>query len=330
GLLFIPGFIYCYDRIQQLSWVMSIVQVVFGLSILYWCRGSLNFRWPLMAESQLPPRRFSWLNFTGFVLGNVVVLLPVLVAYLFLCAALAVGHYSAGFLALRPGGVMVRVRDYVRDDGKTIQLVPMAHVGDPDFYHNLSQSFPSNSVILMEGVTDNRNLITNQVNYERMATSLGLAEQHKEFTPERGEWVRADVDVEQFSTNTIGFLNLAMLVHAKGVNSETVLKLMQDSPPPQIMEQIFDDIIKKRNRHLLDEIQARLPQSEHLIVPWGAAHMPGLAGEIQRSGFRLHKSRDFQVIRFGFAGPKNKSVKQVHKDARTEAEEGNQREGAPK
>jgi hypothetical protein len=139
-----------------------------------------------------------------------------------------------------------------------------------------------------------------------MATSLGVAEQQKEFKP-RGELVRADVDVEQFATNTISFLNLVMLIHAQGVNAETVLKVMQFSPP-HFEEQLFDDLLRKRNRRVIEEIQARLSQSENIIVPWGAAHMPEIAKEIQKSGFRLDETREYVAIRFRSAGNENKSA----------------------
>ena len=187
----------------------------------------------------------------------------------------------------------------MRSDGKRIQLVPMAHVGDAGFYQKLSQSFPANSTILMEGVTDDRNLLTNKITYGRMATTLGLAEQQKEFKPSQGEMVRADVDVEQFSPGTIDLLNLVMLIHSKGVNVETLMKLLDYSPPPGFQEQLFDDILRKRNRHLLEQIHARLPQSELVIVPWGVAHMPEISEEIQKAGFRLGETRKYVVIRFG-------------------------------
>src|ERR1035441_1907555 len=112
---------------------------------------------------------------------------------------------------LRRGGMTVQTRQYVRKDGKTIRLVPMAHVGEADFYQKLSRSFPTNSIILMEGVTDRRNLLTNELSYKRMATSLGVTEQGEEFNPTQGEMVWADVDVEQFTTNTIGFFNLCVV-----------------------------------------------------------------------------------------------------------------------
>ena len=309
ALAVIPLAIYFYGRLQPISWVISLCQLIFGLGILYWVQGGFKLRWPLVAESQLRSLGFSWLNLSGFLALNLFVVLPAVVVYLAVCAALAVGHFSEDFLALRPGGFTVQVRKYVRNDGKTIQLVPMAHIGEADFYQKLSQSFPTNAVVLMEGVTDVSNLLTNRITYKRMATSLGLTEQHEEFHPVRAKLVMADVDVEQFTPNTIGFLNLVMLIHAKGLNVENVLKVLQFSPPPHFEEQLFDDLLGKRNRHLLDELQARLSQPEQIIVPWGVAHMPGIAKGIQASGFRLDGTYEYTVIRFRFAGNEAKSAR---------------------
>jgi hypothetical protein len=300
-LVALPLMIFFDSRMQQIAWVISFGQVILGLWVLHRVQGGFTFHWPPVAANRLEPRRFSWLNLAVFVLGNVFVLLPAVVVYLAICAAVAVNHFSEGFVTLRPSGLMVQVRNYVRKDGKTIRLIPMAHIGDRAFYRTLSQSFPTNSTILMEGVTDEQNLLTNKITYKRMATSLGLTEQVKAFKP-RGHLVRADVDVEEFSTNTINFLNVIMLVHSKGLNSDTIRTLVQYSPPPQYEEKLWDDLLRKRNRHLLAEIRTRLPDSQILIVPWGAAHMPELAREIQKSGFRLGETREYTVIRFGPAG----------------------------
>ena len=182
----------------------------------------------------------------------------------------------------------------------------MSHIGDPAFYRKLSQSFPTNSIILMEGVSDQRHLLTNTITYKRMATTLGVAEQQKEFKP-RGELVRADVDVEQFAGSTIDFLNLVTLIHSRGVNAETLLKLLQFSPSG-FEEQLFDDLLRKRNRRLMEEIHGRLSQAEHIIVPWGAAHMPEIAREIHKSGFRMVETQEYVAIRFRSAGNTIKSA----------------------
>jgi hypothetical protein len=302
SLLVIPLLIYFYSHIQQLTWAVSLCQVIYGLSILCWLQGGFWFRRPLVGEKQPGAWVFSWQNFSVFLLVNVFVIIPAVLVYLVFCAALAVGHFSDGFVALRPAGLTVQVRKYVRDDGKTIELVPMSHVGEPEFYRKLSQSFSENSMVLMEGVTDEKNLLTNKISYKRMATSLGLGAQEKEFKPSRVRMVRADVDIEQFATSTVDFLNLVMLVHAKGVNAENVVKLMQYSPPPGFEQQLFQDLLRKRNRRLLEEIHDRLSQSENIIVPWGAAHMPELAEQIQKSGFRLHETHEYVAIRFRSGG----------------------------
>lgn len=303
-LVVVPLAIYFYNRIHLIAWGIALVQVVVGLGILHFCQGGFRLRWPLVAEQQLVGCGFSWRNLAVFLVVNVFGLLPAITVYLGLCAALAVDHFSEGFLALRPVGLTVQVRKYVRDDGKSIQLVPMSHIGEPEFYQSLAGSFPTNAIILMEGVSDDQNLITNRITYQRMATALGVAEQHEEFQP-RGEMVSADVDVAEFTSNTIAGLNLVMLLHTRGMNPETILKLMQFSPP-HFEEQLFEDLLRKRNRHLLEEIQTRLLQWENIIVPWGAAHMPEIAREIQKAGFRLGEQQEYVAIRFRSEGNTSK------------------------
>jgi hypothetical protein len=304
-----PFAIYWYGRIQEIAWGVSACQLILGLLILGWSQGGFKLHWPLVAVGQLGIRWFSWWNLSAFLLVNIFILLPVIVVYLFFCAATAVDHFSDGFMALRAGGFTVQVRKYVRNDGKTIELFPMSHVADASFYQQVSQTFPTNSIILMEGVTDNGNLLTNKLSYQRMAKSLGLTEQKKEFKPTNGEVVRADVDVSQFSTNTIGLLNLVTLIHSKGVSSEILLQLMQYTPSTDLQNELFDDLLTKRNAHLLEEIHSHLEHSDNIMVPWGVAHMPGIAKEIQKSGFHLSETNEYQVIRFHGVGNHVKDAK---------------------
>jgi hypothetical protein len=307
GLAVLPFSIYFYSRIQRVGWVVSLCQVVLPLGILHLLQGGFKLRWPLVPEDRLKACGFSWKNLSVFLLLNVFVAAPVVIAYLVVCAGLAVNHFTEGFLTLRPEGLTVKVRTYVRYDGKTVQLFPMAHVGDPGFYHRVSESFPSNSIVLMEGVTDDQNLLTNKITYKRMAATLGVAEQHEEFHP-RGQLVYADVDVSQFTTNTIDLLNLVMLIHAKGVNAENLLKLLEYSPSPDFQEQLFNDLLRKRNRRVLDELNTRLPETDTIIVPWGVAHMPEISKEIQKAGFHLDQTREYVVIRFGTGGNNRKAA----------------------
>ena len=290
--------IYTFDRAPQGDWVLSLCQVLLVVGLVWWLQGGVKFRWPIVEDKHLGARSFSWGNLSVFVLVNVLGLLPAIIVSVFFLAALAVDHYSEGFMVLRPNGFSVQVRKYVRNDGKTIELFPMAHVADARFYQKVSQTFPTNSIILMEGVTDDRNLLTNKISYRRMAKSLGLSEQRQEFVPQRGEMVDADVDVDQFSKNTIDFLNLVMLVHAKGVTPANVQTLMQYSPPPHLQDEFINDLVHKRNQRVLEEIRLELPETDNLMVPWGVAHMPGIARAIQKSGFRLSETQEYMVIQF--------------------------------
>jgi len=309
-LLMVPCLIFFHRWIGPIGWFVSLCQVAVGLAILCRTQGGVKLRWPFVPARCLGERRFSWRNLTVFLLLNLFVLLPACAAYLAGCAAVAVDRFSEGFVKLRTAGITMEAKKYVRADGKTVELVPMSHVGDPGFYRSLSESFPSNAVILMEGVTDERNLLTNKISYQRMAQSLGLAEQQKEFAPTRGAWVRADVDVSAFSTNTIDLLNLAMLFHKRGFDPETVLKLMQFSPPPGFETNIFADLLDKRNRHVVEEVDARLQGTDEIIVPWGAAHMAGIARQLLQRGFRVAETREYVAVAFGghagaAAHPKN-------------------------
>lgn len=303
-LLTFPVSIYFYARLDVFAFLVSACQLAIAIGLFLYALGGAKFSWPVVPVNFLGARAFSWCNLSIFAFANLFLLLFTGV-YLFACTARAVGHFSEGFMALRPGGFSVQVRKYVRDDGKVIELFPMAHIANADFYREVSQSFPSNAVVLMEGVSDSQNLLTNKITYKRMAKSLGLAEQKETFAPAPNEVVRADVDVDQFSKETIDFLNLVMLLHSRGATAENLSKLLRFTPSPDFERQLFDDILIKRNQHLLGEIQSHLPDSDNIMVPWGVAHMPGIAREIQKSGFHLIETHEYMVIRFHAAKGKS-------------------------
>jgi hypothetical protein len=298
-LLFIPALIYSYRHLPLVSWVFSACQVALILLMLKRMRWSLRCWWPLIPEGLIQKRQFSVGKTCRFLLLNVFVILPAVLVYVVASAGVAIHHFSEGFVSLRSDGIRVQVRKYARDDGKTVLLVPMSHIGEPEFYHSLSESFPKSSTILMEGVTDDQNLLTNRISYRRTAASLGLAAQEKQFKPNPTQIVRADIDVSEFSPNTLGFLNLVMLFHSRGLNAMSVLQLMQTPQPPGFERKLFGDLLGKRNSHLLEVLGRQLSQSNELIVPWGAAHMPGIAQGIQKLGFRPVSTKEYVAIRFG-------------------------------
>jgi hypothetical protein len=289
---------YDYRKMLPVACAVSLVQVLLAFFVIRGLRGGFGFGWPLIRPNQLRTAPFRWARVAGFAALNLFVFLPGLGLFAALCVSLAVGHYSAGFLRLGPGGLTAQVRNYVRD-GKTVQLVPMSHIAEARFYRAVSASFPTNSVLLLEGVTDEKNLLTNKVSYARAARALGLAEQHEEFEPTRGKPVMADVDVEQFSTRTLGALNVVMLIHAKGLTPETLPLLAASSQWSETdLQLLLDDLLVARNAHVLRKVDEHLPKSDFLVIPWGAAHMPGIERELRTKGFRLEGKQDYSVVRF--------------------------------
>ena len=299
AIIALPAAIYSYRLLPQIDWLVSWLQVIAVLAILRWLQKGWQLRWPFVADKHLGTRGFSWRNLILFVLLNLFVLLPATLGYVGGCASMAVSHFTDGFMALHPGGLVLQARKYIRDDGRTVILFPMSHIADSDFYRSVSQSVPSNSIVLMEGVTDTNHLLTNHISYKRAAKAMHLSEQHEDFTITQAKVIDADVDVSVFTTNTLAILNLVMLVHAEGLNEHTLPLVLQFAPTEEVEQQLFDDLLNKRNAHLLKELQDRLPNSDSFIIPWGAAHMAGISKEIQKSGFHLVGTRDFVSIRFG-------------------------------
>lgn len=297
AIAILPLLVYFKEHALWIVWGLSLGQISSGLFTLHRLHGGLKFRWPLFPERRLVEKPFSWENLVGVVMMGLLLLLPALVLYTAFSAKLAVEHFTDGFVAVRPSGISMQVRNYVRDDGKKIMLVPMSHVGESEFYQNLAASFPANSVILMEGVTDTTQLVNTHSDYSKMADAVGGVEQTKVFKP-NGEIVAADMDMSSFSPATLDLLKTAMLIHAKGVTPETLPIIMKPTPPG-LEKQLMDDILTKRNHHLLGVIQERLPTSEIIVVPWGAAHMPEIHREIQKLGFHVVDTKEYVAIRFG-------------------------------
>ena len=295
-LLLVPVSIFSIEHINGVLLAVSCCQVALGLGIVFCLRDGKASRWQLVPASRLGKTNFSWSNLSVFAAANLV-LLAATIVYLAVFSAMAVDHFSGGFVLLRPDGLSVRIRKFIRDDKKTVWLVPMSHIGGSKYYETLSKSLPQGSVVLMEGVSDRKKLLVNPISYARAATALGLTEQKKKFQIP-GKIVPADLDVDQFASGTIDILNVFMLPHAKGLTFETLLKLLQFKPTEEAMRQCWDDLLGRRNRNLVGEIATWLPDTETIVVPWGAAHMPGISAEIQKMGFRCDAEQEITAIPF--------------------------------
>lgn len=295
-LLMIPAAIYLRDQLLNVILVLSLIQVALGAGIVFLLKPGRTSRFELVPAGRLSGRIFCWRHSLLFVATSVVMLAAAL-AYLGVCSSRAVDHFTDGFVSLRPHGLDVRIRKYTREDRKTIWLVPMVHIGHPKYYDALPKLLPAGGVVLKEGVTDRKKLLRHNISYARAATMLGLEEQRKSFELP-GKAVAADLDVDQFSPGTIHMLNVVLLPHSKGFTSETVKMLSDYKHSDEDINQCWDDLLGKRNLNLLAEIADWLPKSETIIVPWGAAHMPGIASGIQEMGFRCTEEQGITAIPF--------------------------------
>ncbi|MBL9189898.1 MAG: hypothetical protein JNK23_20630 [Opitutaceae bacterium] len=306
----LPLFVYFIEHASLILSGLFLGQVVLGLLCLHRWHEGLRVNWPLFPARRLVEKNFSWSNLVGVGALGLFLILPALALYSAFSAKLTVEHLSAGFVGLRPSGISMQVRSYLRSDGKKIMLMPMSHVADAAFYEALGAAMPESSVVLMEGVTDTaqaakrpgvtnpRRSSSSHSGYSRAASLIGGVEQRDFFKP-RGTIVAADLDMRDFSPPTLGVLKSVTLINEKGLTRET-LPLVLKPMPPSWDKHLLDDLITKRNRHLLGVIGQHLPTSDMIVVPWGAAHMPEIHREILKLGFQVVETKDYTAIRFRF------------------------------
>ena len=180
-LLLILLSIYYFRHLGAISLALSLGQLILAAFLFRITTGRIRPRWPAIRAEDLPESGFSLSRFVGFALLTGLVLIPGVIVYFGVCASLAVGHFSNHFLIFSLQGLSVRAKTYERSDGKTVELVPMIHVGEAQFYAQVAESFPTNAIVLLEGVTDEQHLLRQKLNYKRLASSLGLAEQQATF-----------------------------------------------------------------------------------------------------------------------------------------------------
>lgn len=290
--------IYHYSHLGIINLGVSVVQLATGVWMVRALQGGWQWRWPWIRAEHLMERPLRWPRLMAFFVLNGGVLLPAIVIYLAFCVHLAVDHFTAGFLRADTGGLTAIAKKYTRADGEVIQLIPMMHIGESRFYDELSRSVPTNSIILLEGVSDRKGRLKNELSYERVAKSMGLEEQKDEFDPARGHPRNADIDVSEFSAKTLELLNLVVAYHAKGASPELIRELMEKGQDPAALQGLWNDLLTMRNEHLLKEIRRALKEDAPLWVPWGAAHMPGISQGLEAEGFRVVERTPHRILHF--------------------------------
>jgi hypothetical protein len=267
-----------YFAWEQVALTGALTQTLTGTVIALSLRRQPGNKALLFPPESTAFARFSWVRTVLTFAFKMLVALPALCVFLLVCGRIFVRESSSGFVDVTLTGLFTEARTY-EQDGRKIYLLPTVHIASPAFYDTLMEGLPEqSSVILPEGVTDAKGLLKAAIDYSLAADSVGLSAQ-PDLTAQRKNHaiLRCDADISNFSPKTIAILNSLghLLKHFKEQNQAGMLTTIQELENGDPVA-LWNDILETRNQKVLEGIKVALPRYEHIAVPWGAAHMPGI------------------------------------------------------
>lgn len=286
-----------YLGMQNTNLLLSATQLFMSIAALvYLHQTTIKQTW-LYTEPDFSRLIFGWKRMIGFIGANIIVVVPLLFLYLAVCLSLAASHLSRGFIHLDTDGIFVEARTYAYQD-RNLYLLPTFHVAESRFYRALVASLPeANTAVLLEGVTDNQDLVQTDFTYRQLAQRFRLEAQDNRIFSLRHFSKRCDVDMSQFSPETRLLLNAAGRLMQRWLSGKYLTVLTQDMlsprPDPRLL---WQDLVEMRNHRLLKCIRQFMQEYDNLLIPWGAAHMPGLEKEILKWGATLKIRKRVRVM----------------------------------
>jgi hypothetical protein len=301
----------------------AAVQVALGLLPLA-CFRKGGARSLTMPPEMFTGRWFRLGNTLAFGAANLVVVPLALALVLFSAASSYLTRQTAGFMHLRPGGLCMTERVYLRGN-RTVRLAGMIHVGEKEYYDELVRSVSrGRTIVLAEGVTDDDGLLRNRLDYRRVAGVLGLTPQAEmefhgkliepealdepEAPPRGGEGkrepdiLRADVDVSSFRPPTILLLNtMGRCLKESPTMAKGLMALdawTEKNITPEMQAVIMDDILHRRNREVIRWLVRALERYDTVVIPWGALHMKEIEADLLKRGFTLEREQERVSIDF--------------------------------
>jgi hypothetical protein len=219
----------------------------------------------------------------------------------------------------------LRVREDVYEkDGRRVYLVGMIHIGEADFYARVKKDMPDDALFLTEGVSDSKNLMSDGLNYRNAARVLGLEAQpafedpSEAEAPASGETAQdgaveplppvpkgqtfrnADVDVSEFDPRTIALLRKIGGLYAGGDAVTFILRFVQfaTTMSPEEYALMQQDVLNMRDAYVLMELDKVPNAYRNIVIPWGAAHLPGIAKGLESRGYVMTETRQRVVARY--------------------------------
>jgi hypothetical protein len=283
-----------FDSQDDFNVVAGGLQGVVALAALLACRRrNGGMAWLLQAADMEKPL-FSLRHSLIFSL-SCVLLTPAVLFYGFLSVLCFMHVGTQGFVSFDWGGVTLADRRYLNGE-QEVRLVGMMHIGEDAAYGELVRSFSTESaIVLEEGVSDERAMLEETLDYGRAADFLGLVPQGDLRTylaapdEELPEWPvlrNADVDMSDFDPLTVEWLELVARVWSDPEPLQPLQALTARARAnPEQLGVVQRDILTLRNEKLLQELDVAIGEYPTVIVPWGALHLSFIEAAIRERGF---------------------------------------------
>jgi hypothetical protein len=302
------------------------VQLLLGMLTISHFRKPKGRGIRILPEAMFGTPFFSARNTLIFGGINIVVIPAALVLLTLLAVNAFMAKHTSGFMRLAPDGLHMAEKVYRRGN-RTVRLAAMIHVGEKRYYEEMGSVAPGRTIVLAEGVTDDKHVLPNRLDYGKVADYLGLtlqqdnlhfkgrqiaaAELEKprsqpgaESAGQAGQVdiLRADVDVSSFRPPTLQFLDgLGKQMKespslAKGLLASSAWSNKFVTPETQTV--IMDDILYHRNKEVIRHLRKALQRYDTVVIPWGALHMPEIEAEVLKQGFQLQQVRERVSIDF--------------------------------
>jgi len=243
--------------------------------------------------------------------------LPVLFLVIY-CFGISQGvsNLSGGYVHLDAEGIKIKSTQLVNDEGKKAHLIGMMHVGETSFYEAIQRSWKENpdasKVILEEGVSDRDGILTSKIDYTLMASLFDLQAQPELARPQSSPQaspsgavplsitkINADIDISEFSPQTHQTIDDIFAYNSSTDPNQMMIEMFTTPVDNQeVARIIYEDLLGKRNAHLMEVFRSKLHKYDELFIPWGALHLQGIEADLQKDGFHQVSEQYNTVFRW--------------------------------
>jgi hypothetical protein len=293
----------------------ALLGLQLALAVFAWLRIralSGRHRWLLGGEQPQRPD-FSLAHSLRGAGAIVVIVIAAVFVYLPIWLLSWLQLSTDGFVRFDLAGVSLADRRYAKGD-QEVRLVGMMHIGEGESYADLIGTFAGPStVVLAEGVTDREGRLSVPLAYGRVAQALGLESQDAIESyletmdpPSEAEWAdirHADLDFADFHPDTVDWLESVAEVWGGPDPLRGFLRVSRRlSDDPGRGARVAEDVLERRNVHLVEELRSALADYDRVIVPWGALHLPYVQQQILAMGFTPGERTQHPLIAWSTVG----------------------------